>query len=283
MKESERAAFAQKLIIMKKADEERRRQEKLKEDEKNQRKRKALEDAGLPLDKFHDSIKSMNEALLCGPICRKEREITRLKGVYDRSQINITTAPEELRLAEKNYYVFAKGENYYGNMVKTRYDKEAEDMRKSSTKKHEEYLKELSTLINDYEAETIYSNKMHDLLKIYLTENEQLKKKIESLIAIIETSDRKTYYEDEQISTLNSVYKFFFVLYWILFVVYCAIVLILKKQFKNWKEWAIILVLGLIPNIFIPSILYIVRKIINIVSDFWRKKGLKNIYTSITD
>ena len=92
----------------------------------------ALADAGLPQNKINSLIELAKERLMCDSACQKEKKSAELKKKFTSAQKNLRDAPEEVSLAEKNYYVFSQGYPAYEDMLFDRYSKTAEEMKKKT-------------------------------------------------------------------------------------------------------------------------------------------------------
>jgi len=206
-----------------------------------------------------------NEKISCGPDCQELRKRQNLEQIYSNAEKNVSAAPEELAEAEKNYYVYTKGENYYRNMMRDRYKKNAVEEGIKLTNDHNNLIAELQDLLKEYTDQSIYTKRMGDLLDKYLNENKKLENKEDTYLKDVHTSDRKTFYENQQITSIQKWNKALFIMYWIMFTVYALIVLIGQGQYKDIRTWITIVVFILFPFV-ISHILIGIKKVFDSIN-----------------
>ncbi len=241
----------------------------------------ALVSAGLPQNRLNAMIEMARDRLVCDADCRKGREAENLKKIWDKSKTNLRDAPDKERIAEKNYYVYTDGEQGYRDMLFKRYTKNADQLRSKSLEKHDELVSELRALLADYVAETTYSKRMNELLRIRMRENKELKSAIDQKVGITLTNDRKVDYEDQEFDWLRSVRRGLMLLYYIILVLYLILGNFFKDAlYRNWKAW--VAIVGYIAFPF--AIYYIVLFIYFIVSKvhfLLTNKAPKNVYENL--
>lgn len=235
--------------------------------------------AGLPQNKINDLIAIARDKLTCDTDCQKKRKGNEYKQKWDLAKKNCEKAPEEIRQAEKNYYIYDKGYGAYKEMLYDRYSKTAAEFKLSSNKKHAELQEELQELLNNYDAGTIYLKRMNELLKIKLAEKEELDKKIDNYIGFTETSGRKVIYEDRERDTLTLYRKgllylfFFFIILYIVFGNFIP-----DKMYKKWQVWLIILMFIVVPYFLIDWMVKMLFALYYYLSS-WQLK--KNVYKNL--
>ena len=165
---------------------------------------------------------------------------------------NYNVAPEELENAEKNYYVFKEGTVDYNKLLLARYEKSAVKIKNKSILNHRNHIKELNTLDEDYKAETLYQNRMKELLKKLLEENRLLRIAIDKEKGARVTNDRKTWYEDQQTNKIKSYTPILRGLYFVLLIVYIIFGgYIDRKEYKDWRIWLMVVIYILFPFYFV--------------------------------
>ena len=237
---------------------------------------KALVSAGLPQNKINDLITTARDKLMCNPECQKKRQGDAYKQKWELAKKNYEKAPEEIKQAEKNYYIYDKGYGAYKEMLYDRYAKTAEEFKTSSNKKHAELKEELDELLNNYDAGTIYLKRMNELLKIKLAEKEDLEKNIDNYIGYTETSGRKVIYEDRARDTLTLyrqglLYLFFTIV--ILYIVFGNF--IPNKMYKKWHVWLLLSFFIIVPYFLIDRL---VKMLFSLYQYFSSWQLRKNVY-----
>ena len=241
----------------------------------------ALTDAGLPQNKINSLVELAKERLMCDSACQKEKKSAELKKKFATAQTNLKDAPEEVSLAEKNYYVFAKGYPAYEDMLFDRYSKTAEELKTKSVHKHKNFMQEVDTYISDYKAETIYSKRMRELLKVRTEENKRLRREIENDIAVVQTNDRRVTYEDEELGSAESTRKVLSYVYYLLLVLWILMGdFFPKARYSSLKTWGLIVVYIVFPFV-LNKIVQLTYSITGQISYVIGNKFPKNVYTSL--
>ena len=208
-----------------------------------------LANAGMPIDKLNQTIDMVNNNMMCGPECQKQKEIDDLKTKYEQSEINLNQAPNKYQLAKKNYFVAVDGPLAYQKKQNAEFQKEAQTFINNEKKQRDDQTKQVNTLIKDYEALVIYSQNMNDLLDVYITKNQRLKREIDTYDTIVKTSERKTYYKTQSLEWHNSLQNFIFYFYYLSLFIFILYVVIYHKEFKSYKTWMFLLAVTIIPYI----------------------------------
>lgn len=232
-----------------------------------------------------NTINKLIQPVTCGPECQKAQRDETLRRSYDQSLLNMKEAPDKVKVAEKEYYISMNGSEFYNNVLKDRYNTEILD---ESTKIIDEQTNNLTTfnsLVNDYDISNVYIKRITDLMNRLVLENTTLNNKIDSISSSVTTNDRKTYYEEQQINYVGTWKTYILYIYWLLFIVYCAVALILKNKILCYKTWIKILILSLVPMIVFPLLkkfilfkYYLTNKITHM---FDLKDIKKNVYKNI--
>ena len=210
---------------------------------------KAINQAGLPQIKLNGLIAMAKDHLMCNTDCQKARESARLKQIWAAAQSNLITAPSQEEIAEKNYYVYDKGYPHYQDLLFDRYSKNAQEMKESSLQKHKTLLKELNTLMTNYDAETIYSIRMHELLKLRKKENKHLRDEIDDYLKITQTAARKADYTTMESTWISKVRTGLLFFYYSLLIVYLLISdYFITEKYKDVKVWLMIVLYLILPR-----------------------------------
>ena len=217
----------------------------------------------------NDISGSLIDRITCAPgtTCYYEKRNTALKNKWDSQKINYNNAPEDLSRAEKNYYVFNRGENggetIYNNIIIDRFANTSKDLRKNSIVKQQDYMNNLSHILKQYQGEKQFVLRAEDLLKVRERERIELTKKINKYEAILQTNERKVVYEHKDMDSLYMYRRVMLFLYYS--VIVCYIIFgnfIPDKLYKNYSIWAVIVI-----AVIFPIILNILTKWIFILYD----------------
>ena len=187
--------------------------------------------------KFNNLLTLANDRILCGPECQKEREIEALRKKFYSAQQNMDTAPEQLSQAKKNYYMVADGAAEYNNIQLKELQQEVNKKAASLQTTFYNRAENINTLINNYASSILYSQNMNDLLETYNKENKKLLVKIDDMKGVVNTSDRKSFYEDNQLTYLRSWLYYLKRFYWLCFAIWFVLVMLIKRQYKVIVAW----------------------------------------------
>ena len=221
----------------------------------------------------------------CGPECQKAQRDETLRRSYDQSLLNMKEAPNKVKVAEKEYYISMNGSEFYNNVLKDRYTTEISDESSKIINDQKNNLTTFNSIVNDYDVSNLYIKRITDLMDRLVLENTNLNSKIDRLSSNVTTNDRKTYYEEEQITNIGTWKTYILYIYWLLFIVYCVVALIFKNKILCYKTLIKILILALVPMIIFP----LLKKLIlfnyyltNKITDMFNLKDIKkNVYKNI--
>lgn len=235
---------------------------------------KTLISAGLPENKLNSLISMAADKLMCDETCQRNRQAEKYKNKLNLLQTQFKDAPEEIKKAEKNYYVFDKGYPAYKDMLFDRYSKTAEEFKKTSLIKHKAVQAELNNLFDNYESGTTYLIRMNQLLEIKLKEKKRLKREIDNYIGATQTSGRKVVYEDRQREWLGTYRTILLVFYFLFLIFY---ILFGNFTYKNWKTWVVIIIYVLFPFYILNTLVNLCISLYNYIKSI---RINKNVYTT---
>ena len=141
-----------------------------------------------------------------------------------------------------------KRANLGASLDQNRYKQTAMEVRRKMVEKHENQMKILNRehgLLTSQIQNTEHTKELYEMLT---KQNALLKKEVEKQIHIIEISDRKAYYENEQNGTAgwwsdHFIHKFKYL------IILLILAIIISKRYKEIKLWAIVALLALYPII----------------------------------
>lgn len=229
----------------------------------------------LDMDTLNNAIQNINKTTECGPECESENNKAALKLAYEKAQQNITTAPQQLSDAEKKYYQTVFGSVTYNEMLEERYLNEIIKLNEIEMSNTTIQKNEILSLINDYKTSIIYLEKIDELYDKLQEENEKYKKDIDDYISNNNTNNRKTYYTENQKSSIETWNLFFKILYFMIFITLTVKLLYIEKLYTNKFTWIVLFLLVLLPFLIIP----ILSKILQLLFDMSYDKENKGMIT----
>ena len=231
--------------------------------------------SNLDLNKFNSFLEKATQAISCNSDCQKEKVKEQLKDKYLSAKKNLILANPEYQLAKKNYYTYVSGKNVYNEMIENELTQTADLIVQTFKEKYADEISKIKSQLDTYNGILINLRNVVDLHKKYKRENLYFYKQLKENTNDILTNERKTYYEDQGISSLNAYY------YYILWLVYIIVILCLiiftviyPTQTSLYKKILLIIVFVILPFIstwLLSKIIYI----INLVFNFFPKNVYK--------
>jgi hypothetical protein len=202
----------------------------------------------MDLSQFNSFIEQARDKLLCDSTCQENRKTQDLEQIYLKAQSNVYTAPSQLEEARKNYFISSKGQAVYDEMEEKMLEKKISVLKQQLEKRNETEISQLEQDIDSYT--NLYKN-YHNLVDLYLkykTENTKYKKELHEKESDIITNDRKTYYENQGIETLQFIYSYFFLFtYGIFIIIYIILAFFYSRNLTWFKKIGGLLGLLLLP------------------------------------
>lgn len=207
------------------------------------------------LTNFNKLIEQAKQAVMCDSNCQKQKTEQELKEKYLASQQNLLSADSQEVEAKKNYVVFTKGELTYHNEQQDELHKQAQLIINKFNENFNTYLQQIKLQIDSYNGLTLNFKNVVELYLKYKEENKILTEKVKDNSSDVLTNDRKTYYENQGVDTLKSVYNYILLLIYIIFVIGYIFTAAFYQSQINWKIRLLILILLLLLPFIAPWIL----------------------------
>lgn len=167
-------------------------------------------------DKINALLDKANELLSCGPTCQKLKKAEDLKQKYLDAQTNLETAPQQLENTKRQYYTFIAGETEYGTLLEEELKVKAEEIATKLTDGFNKAIENAKTMNRYLNIALINSGYTEELYETYQKDNAALSDEMKKQRGDILTNDRKTYYEENAISSMKNWYRFFWYIYYIM-------------------------------------------------------------------
>jgi hypothetical protein len=171
------------------------------------------------LNKFNLFIDSATQAITCGSECQKEKATQQLKDKYLNAQSNLVLAEPQYQTAKQNYYTSVSGQNGYNEMLEKELNEKADIIVDNFKESFSSELNKTNVQLDSYNSLLINYRNVVELFKQYLTDNNKLKKQLKDDSNDVLTNERKTFYEDQQIDSLNKYYHYIILVIYIISVV----------------------------------------------------------------
>ena len=226
------------------------------------------------IGKFNSFIQAASQQISCGSECQKQKKAQELKDKYLNAEANLSLAEPEYQISKKEYYSYVNGENNYNQMLEEEESSRADKITEKINDKTTTTINNINSLLQTYDGLLINFRNVLDLFRQYKKENRFLEKKIKDDSNDVLINNRKTYYEDQNISSLNSIYYYILLTIYII-VVICFIVFSLIYPGTISLKIKLLLLVVFIALPFIST--FILGKIIEFI--YWIFNLLpKNVY-----
>ena len=213
------------------------------------------------LNKFNSFLDMAAKTIACGPECQKNKSIEDLKDKYLTAQSNLTLAEPQYQQAKQNYYTYVSGENGYKEMMESEYNTAADLIASEFKENYDIEISKINTQIDTLNSILINYSNVVDFYNKYKKENKTLSKQLKDETNDILTNERKTYYEDQQISSLNGYYYYILlVIYVIVVICFTVFLFIYPSQFSFIRKIMFLFLFIILPFIstwILGSIIYI--------------------------
>lgn len=103
----------------------------------------------------------------------------------------------------------------------------------SRQKAFDEVATNANFLMNAYDTNLTNAVNLLDSYTNYVSENKELKKQLEQMGGDIDTNDRKTYYQDEAIDSLNYYYSWMISIYFLLVSIFAICWVLFPSLYSN--------------------------------------------------
>ena len=228
-------------------------------------------------DQINQLIQQANASISCGPTCQQQKNVANLQQIYLNAQENILSAPDQLKTAEKNYYVATKGEGFYHQFLKKELTVKSSALGDILTNTFHSEISTNTELAQVYNGLLRNYNHVLELYNNYVEKNATLEKDIKQTNTDIVTNDRKTYYEVQNTTNMQGWYHFFMWIYIILlFVFIIAMFAVPSTSYSIYAKVVILAFFFLYPFL-------IDRVVMGVLAFFHSLYELlpKNIYTTL--
>jgi hypothetical protein len=189
----------------------------------------------LDLNKFNSFIESASQQIACGKECQKQKKAEQLKTNYLNAQANLSLAGPQYEVAKKDYYTYVDGQSGYNQMMEDEYTSKSQLIVQTFNNNYNDEISKIKSMLETYDGILINLINVVDLYKQYKTENAELFLKLKNETNDVLTNERKTYYEDQNIDSLNKYYYYILLIIYIITVICFAIFSLFYPSQSSWK------------------------------------------------
>tara|TARA_B110001450_G_scaffold68603_1_gene64832 strand:- start:4890 stop:5648 length:759 start_codon:yes stop_codon:yes gene_type:complete len=220
----------------------------------------------LDSSKINSMIDKVGHLVECDEDCKNKNISDSLMENVLRLQREKATNPQELKDAIKKYITNVNGDNAYKKYLHNKFTRETDFIVKKNIDTLDTLYKELTDKIKMLNTNSKSNEFIDYLIKEKDEKKYSLKNTIDDEIHNTLTNERRALYKSDQSVFIQKIKTFMIVLYYILLVIYFIFEFILQKQYKEYKNWFLIVLYILIPIIIINFTFSISNLLINFYS-----------------
>ena len=190
-------------------------------------------------------IQQAQDFLACGTDCQRAKKEQELLRSYQTAQMGLFNGTDNLESTSKNYYTFAKGDGGYNNFSKGKIGDVANQIAAKYATMFNEIAHNSGILNNVYQSDFINVNHAKELHQTLVQKNKDLETRLKDILNDISTSDRKSYYEDQELDDLRWWYNIYLAIYVILLVTFVISSFFVPTEMTKYKRIAVVVFLAL--------------------------------------
>lgn len=228
------------------------------------------------VDEFNSFLGQAKDKLMCGTDCQQQKQAEQLKQDYLNAKTNLKTATSQVDTTEKNYITFVQGKQAYNKLEDEQLTQKATQIINMFQKNFNDEVGKILNAVKTHSGLSTNNDNVVDLYLKYKDENARLKKLYTNTYSDLTTNDRKTYYENQQIEHLTSIYHILLTIYGVTVIVYFISVFLYPSPFSTKIKSGIFVVLIILPfisTILLSRVIYLIYLLYNLLP--------KNVYKSI--
>jgi hypothetical protein len=207
---------------------------------------------------FNNFLQKATEAVTCGASCQREKTTNELKQKYFDAEVNAATAPQQVETSLKNYLEYSQGDSAYNDHVDNDLKKKAEIIATTFNNNFEKEVESLRLLIGSYNGILLNYNHLVEYYASFYKQNIRLANKVKITLSDVQTNDRKTFYEDQNIERLKLFYKIIVFVYILCILVFVGCMILVPTSFTRKIQYISVLALIVYPFICYPILKFII-------------------------
>jgi len=190
-------------------------------------------------------IQQAQDFMACGTDCQRGKKEQELLREYQSAQMRLFNGTDNLDSTSKNYYTFAKGDSGYNDFNKGKQGDVANQIAAKYSTMFNEIAHNSDVLNNVYQSDFINVNHAKELHQTLVQKNKDLETRLKDTLNDISTSDRKTYYEDQELDDLHWWYNIYLAIYLILLITFVISSFLVPTEMTKYKRIAVVVFLAL--------------------------------------
>ena len=228
------------------------------------------------LNNFNDLMNQANEIISCDSSCQQQQTSSQLKQNYLNAETNMISAPQQLHNAQKEYIINTQGVTSYNQFIDKELHEKADKIANTYQKKIDDDISTIKNEIKTYDGLLVNFNNIVDLYNKYKDENHKLETNLKNKSSDILTNDRKTYYEDQGISKLNTYYSFLIAAYAFIALVFLLSIFLVKTSISFMVRIFILILIVIYPFL-CYGFFHLLYKLYNHIKGFFPSNAYRTL------
>jgi len=232
--------------------------------------------ANSPSAQTNKIIQQAQAYLSCDAACQRAKKEQELLRDYQSAQMGLFNGTDNLDSTSKNYYTFAKGDSGYNDFNKGKLGDVANQITAKYSTMFNDIVNNSEVLNNVYQSDFINVNHAKELYQTLVQKNKDLETRLKDTLNDISTSDRKTYYEDQELDDLHWWYNIYLAIYVILLITFVVSSFLVPTEMTKYKRIAVV--------VFLALYIFLAKYVAIALIKLWEYIGSffpKNVYLSI--
>jgi hypothetical protein len=200
----------------------------------------------MDIQSFNSIMAQASRTLLCDDECQNQKTAAQLKQNMNNAKFQLKTAPAQWNAAEKKYVTYAEGDLAYQAILDAQIKKKTDQFLSILTEQTEAAEQTLAScqLVRD---NAIHVKELDTKLK---RDNAKTREWIRTQTGTIQTNERKSYYENDRIDYLNSLYYYGLLVAYIIGIICLCVFLFIKPTAVSiWKRGGLVVLFIILPFI----------------------------------
>ena len=212
----------------------------------------------------------------CGPDCQKTKSSNAALGEYQKAQMALFNGPMDLENTSKTYHTVSQGEDYANQFSEERLRVVANKIGNTYLEVFDGIVETSNSLSDVYESNIINYRNSQTLAAEYENQNKDVTSLLRDTQNKASTSDRKTFYEAQEMESLLFWYRWYYYIYIIIVIVFATSMFTVKTEVPFKRQMGILLLMVLWFFLGNKAILWgigVIKKILGLIP--------KNVYLTL--
>lgn len=189
-----------------------------------------------------------SQAIACDENCQRTKTAENLKTQLMNARANLFLAKPKFEVAQKKYVTYVNGADGYNQLKEKQLTEQANKIVDKFKNVAENLIDNIKDRVTLYKNLIANVRNVLDLYKKYKIENIELTKELKDDTNDLLTNDRKTYYKDQEISSLSGYYYYaLLILYAMTFVYLILLCISNPNNFSFFSRFMLLLFFATFP------------------------------------